>query len=105
GAASQPRIAFRNGQVAIAWVSVNDPNGLFMKEVAIRQFTTLPPSLNIARIGTSVKISWPTNAVGYTLVSSTLLGTGASWNNVGGVVTNSITIANPTGTQYYRLKR
>ena len=100
-----PRVAWRNGQVAIAWRSLNDPNNVLVKEVALRQFSTVPPSLKIERVGTSLKISWPANVVGYTLQSSALLGTGAFWGTVGGVVNNSVTIANPTGTQYYRLKQ
>jgi hypothetical protein len=101
--ADAPRVAWRNGQVAIAWRSLNDPNNVLVKEVALRQFSTVPPSLKIERVGASLKISWPTNVVGYTLQSSALLGSGASWGTVGGVVNNSVTIANPTGTQYYRL--
>ena len=100
-----PRVAWRNGQVAITWISLSDPNNYLVGEVAVRQFSTAPPSLNIEWVGTSLKISWPTSVVGYTLESSALLGTGASWNLVGGVVNNSVTIANPTGTQYYRLKQ
>ena len=50
-------------------------------------------------------IAWPTNVAAYTLESSAVLETGANWSPVSGVVNNSVTIPNPSGTRFYRLKK
>ncbi|HLX72634.1 MAG TPA: choice-of-anchor tandem repeat GloVer-containing protein [Verrucomicrobiae bacterium] len=42
----------------------------------------VPVTLSIARSGTNVILTWPTNASGYTLQSSVQLGAAASWSNV-----------------------
>jgi len=42
----------------------------------------LPPLLNIQNAGGNVIVSYPTNAVGYTLQSSSLFGVGAVWQPV-----------------------
>jgi hypothetical protein len=43
---------------------------------------TFIPSLAISQPGTSMALSWPTNAPGYELQSSLLLGTDANWTTV-----------------------
>jgi hypothetical protein len=101
----RPRVAWRNGILAVAWESKNDPDNIGVNEVALRVFSTVPPSLSISLVGTSVKISWPTDVTGYQLQSTGTLATSAIWNPVGGVVNNSVTISNPTGAQFYRLKK
>ncbi|SPE51744.1 exported hypothetical protein [Verrucomicrobia bacterium] len=80
-----------------------DPTDFYIKSMTISGWT-----LNIQRIGSKVLLSWPTNAPGFTLVSSTNL-VGPVWNpvvplpsvvNGQNVVTNPITDAQ----QYYRLQ-
>jgi hypothetical protein len=66
------------------------------------------PILKIARQGGSVILSWPTSAAGYSLSGSTALGSGASWQSVGGsptVVngTNQVTVPITGNAQFFRL--
>ena len=65
-----------------------------------------PPSvaLSITRSGESITISWPPEAVGYELQSSKTL-PATSWDPVPGVVNNSVTIANPSENEFYRLRK
>lgn len=68
-----------------------------------------PPSLLIARSGTSVVLAWPVAATGYALESTVKLGTNATWQAVSGEPvadngTNKLTLT-PAGTvMFYRLK-
>jgi uncharacterized repeat protein (TIGR03803 family) len=70
----------------------------------------MPPQLTIIPSGANVILTWPTNAVGFTLQSTTNLGASAVWatNSPGPVVVNGQnTVTNPiTGTQkFYRLSQ
>jgi hypothetical protein len=58
------------------------------------------PQLTIIRSGTNVVLTWPTNATGFTLQSTTNL-VSAIWSNISGqfAVTNPITGAQ----KFYRL--
>ena len=61
------------------------------------------PSLQIARTGDNLSISWDTAATGYTLKSKNAL-TDATWTTVG--TQNPTVITGPvTGTKYYRLEK
>jgi len=100
---SVPRVAWRNGDAAVVWISKNDPNNFAVSEIAQRYFITGAPSLSVSQVGNSVKISWPVGLAGFTLQSSSTLGATASWGTVGGVVNNSVTVSNPTGNKFYRL--
>lgn len=71
----------------------------------IRFYVSPTVALSITRNGADVTVSWPADVTGYVLESSELLGAGASWNSVDGVVNNSVTIPNPTGVQFYRLRK
>ena len=62
------------------------------------------PSLSIAATSGAVTISWPADATGYTLESTASI-TSATWTTVTGVANNSYTIANSSGTQFFRLKK
>ncbi len=106
-ASSNPKVAWRNGSVAIAWLTKNYPDPSLQSSwvIADRQFLTGPPSLSIVRSGDNVTISWPAGVTGYSLESSSGLFTGSTWNPVSSVVNNSVTVVNPSGTQYYRLKK
>jgi len=66
-----------------------------------------PPQLTIIASGTNVILTWPTNAAGFTLQSTTNLGSPAVWTTVspGPVVVNGQNaVTNPiSGTQkFYR---
>lgn len=107
-ASDTPRAAWRNGGVAVVWVSRNDPNGVFgVKEMTQRYFLTgtpPAPTLSISHTGNSVTISWPVSVTGFILESKGTLAPGV-WNPVSGVVNNSLTVVNPSVTQFYRLKQ
>ncbi len=69
-----------------------------------------PVSLSITRSGTNVILTWPTSASGYTLQSSPLLASGASWNTVSPapMVVNSLeTVTNGISgpAKFYRLSQ
>jgi hypothetical protein len=66
------------------------------------------PYLSVARLGSSVVVSWP-NTGSYTLQQNNDLQTG-NWTANGNLVstangTNSITINSPTGNLFFRLHR
>ncbi len=102
-----PKVAWRDGKLAVTWVTRNnpDPSLLGYQVIADRFFVTDPPSLSITRTGGNVTISWSSDYTGFDLESSSSLTTGSTWSPVSGVVNNSVTLTNPTGTQFYRLKK
>jgi uncharacterized repeat protein (TIGR03803 family) len=66
------------------------------------------PELSISLAGTNVVLSWPTNAVGFMLETSSTMGSKAAWGTVGSVpvevgnqwvVTNSVS----GGNQFFQL--
>lgn len=57
------------------------------------QFQTVLPALSIKPSAKNAALTWPTNAAGFQLQSSSLLGTNANWKTI----TNSVAIA---GTNY-----
>jgi uncharacterized repeat protein (TIGR03803 family) len=68
------------------------------------------PQLTISGTIGSVVLTWPTNAVGFTLESSTNLGSPASWTAVSAmpiVINGQNTVTNPIsgGQQFYRLSQ
>ena len=71
---------------------------------------TPPPAvyLTASLIGNNVAVSWPTNAVGYTLVSETDL-TSAAWTTNTPIIVqgtnNTFTVPGPIGQQFFRLAR
>lgn len=62
------------------------------------------PTLEFVRSGNSLTLSWPAEAIGFTLESAEAL-PAASWNVVGGVVNNSVTLTLTTGASYFRLRK
>src|SRR5262249_19312434 len=69
-----------------------------------------PPQLTITASGTNVILSWPTNAVGFTLQSTTNFRSSASWvtNSSAPVVVNGQNnVTNPVSgpQQFYRLSQ
>ncbi len=61
----------------------------------------LPPQLNITSAGANIILTWPTNATGFTLESTTNLMPPSAWSVISGqyAVTNPITVAQT----FYRL--
>jgi uncharacterized repeat protein (TIGR03803 family) len=71
---------------------------------------TLPPQLTIIPSGANVVLAWPTNAAGFTLQSTTNLGSLAFWTTnspVPVVVNGQNTVTNPISgaQQFYRLSQ
>lgn len=62
------------------------------------------PTLSIARTGTSVTLSWPAGATGFTLETSAALPS-TTWTAVPGVVNNSVTVPVGDGAAFYRLRQ
>jgi uncharacterized repeat protein (TIGR03803 family) len=70
----------------------------------------MPPQLSIIRSGTNVILTWPTNAVGFTLQSTTNLAPPAAWTGVSPAPvvanTNNSVTNNISGAQkFYRLSQ
>jgi hypothetical protein len=61
------------------------------------------PQLHIARSGSQVTISWDAAYSGFTLQSTTNL-TNPNWTAVPGITTNGMTVANPAGNTFFRLR-
>ena len=61
------------------------------------------PQLHIARSGSQVTIWWDAAYSGFTLQSTTNL-TNPNWTAVPGITTNGMTVANPTGNTFFRLR-
>ena len=89
-----------------ASTGLNDPTNNF----EISSMTISGLTLNIQIAGSNAVLSWPTNAIGFNLASSSNLGTGASWStnfpppvivNGQNVVSNPIT----NTKQFYRLQQ
>jgi uncharacterized repeat protein (TIGR03803 family) len=92
------------------------PNGstVFPGEMQVdyvRVYVWAPtPQLTIIPSGANVVLTWPTNATGFTLESSTSLGSSAAWSAVSptnAVVNGQNTVTNPiTGSQmFFRLSQ
>jgi uncharacterized repeat protein (TIGR03803 family) len=89
-----------------AWVGGSSGNGT----VFSLSLPTPPPQLTIIPSGANVILTWPTNAAGFTLQSTTNLGSSAVWttNSPGPVVVNGQnTVTNPISgaQQFYRLSQ
>ncbi len=76
----------------------------------IFSLSLLPPQLTIIPFGTNVILTWPTNAIGFTLQSTTNLVSPAIWTNVSPgpvVVDRQNTVTNPilSTRHFYRLSQ
>jgi hypothetical protein len=71
--------------------------------VTLQQTGSAPPQLHIAHSGSQVAIWWDPAVAGYALQSRTNLAS-PNWTPVPGVTTNGMTITNPAGNTFYRLK-
>jgi len=104
-AAQRPRVAWRNGSAVVVWESTSYAPLLGTKVIGQRSFLTGPPSLTITHSGNNVIVSWPAGVTGYALESATSVTTGSTWSPVSGVVNNTLTLVNPPGVKFYRLKK
>ena len=92
------------------------PNGstVFPGEMQVdyvRVYVRAPtPQLTITPLGANVVLTWPTNATGFNLQSTTNLGSSAAWNTNSPapvVVNGQNTVTNPISDmqQFYRLSQ
>lgn len=68
------------------------------------------PSITVGLVGGNVELSWPANATGYVLETSSALGATASWTAVATTPTEAsgvkkVTLTPASGTAFFRLKR
>ncbi|MBI3416851.1 MAG: LamG domain-containing protein [Verrucomicrobia bacterium] len=71
---------------------------------------TPPPSLAVSLAGGTVTLPWPANATGFGLESTPALGAAVNWTSVTATPASDngnlkLTISNPQGTLFYRLKK
>jgi hypothetical protein len=71
--------------------------------VTLQQTGAAPPQLHIAHSGAQVTIWWDAAISGFTLQSTTNLAN-PDWTAVPGVTTNGITLTNPSGNTFFRLR-
>jgi hypothetical protein len=101
--------------LSMTWVSTNvgnthQPaiNGIQLVKVGT---VTARPTLSAARAGSTLTISWTAAAAGFTLESSSSVGTGASWTPVTGTANpiagaGTATVNTSTGVRtFYRLRK
>lgn len=97
------------GGYTLNWAGLLDDVRVYGRAITPLEIRALsyqghPPTLTIAPAGGKVAISWPLEAVGYELQSSSTL-VGGSWSTASGVTTNSVTLTPSGSAQYYRLHR
>jgi hypothetical protein len=63
-----------------------------------------PPTISFALVGSSLTLSWPADATGYTLTSAPAL-PASSWTPVQGVTGNSVTLNTTEPGHYFRLQQ
>jgi hypothetical protein len=78
--------------------------------VQLAKASALPPSLILAKQGSTLTISWGADSAGFVLESSATIGTSASWSPVTGVpnpitAAGSTTITPAAGSQFFRLRK
>ena len=107
----QHQVRSRNGfvcrRVHSGWQGGNPQT--FVSSFSVSTASQAPsPSLTVARDGSSVVISWPASAAGFTLQSTSSLGA-PDWKAVSDTPVqdgqNLKVTVTPTGTSFYRLKQ
>jgi len=79
-------------------------------EIATLYAIAQPPSLNLSLVGTNVILSWPTNAIGFSLQTNGVLSTAINWNILAApyyVSGTNYIVTNAIGTQpmFFRLAK
>jgi hypothetical protein len=97
-------VQIRAGRLSNAEIeSMGGPSAEGLPVVLSVAAPTPPPAITITKSGTSVTLSWPVGATGFTLETSASL-VNPSWNPVSGVTGNSVTL-NATGAAFFRLRK
>ena len=73
-----------------------------MDMTLIAYFWPAPPTLSVRKAGTSLTLTWPAEATGYSLESSGNI-VGGLWTAVPNVTTNSVTLPISNTNQFFRL--
>jgi hypothetical protein len=103
-----------NGSLGTNFVQTGTVNAgdhlSFQFNVNSTSISSLAPQLTITRSGATITLTWPTNAAGFTLQSTTNLVATAVWTNVSPasvvVNTNNVVTNTISGTQkFYRLSQ
>jgi hypothetical protein len=86
-----------------------DSDGLQVFDLALSN-TQDPPGLGVLPSGSSLRITWPTNATGFILQSATSLANGADWQDSGLTSTvvgdqNVVTVGATNATGFFRLRK
>ena len=92
-----------DASVKLAGGSYGLESGFWSSVVAIQ----IPgaPLLSVLRIGSTVFISWPSDAAGYVLEWTGNLHPPANWVPVAGVANNALTTPAAPGTSFFRLRK
>jgi hypothetical protein len=98
---NQAKVRFRFAHAGTdSWYFGIDDFGLY----SIGSGGTADVKLQATRSGNNLVISWPAEATGYTLESSSTL-PGSTWTAVAGVTGNSVTVPITGSAQFYRLRK
>jgi len=92
------------------------PNGVKLWDAALswavgRTLVVAParPTLSFSKTGDQLTLSWPVSAGNFTLKTSSVLGTGASWSSAGTPTVvgsnNQVTVPTTAPAAYYRLEQ
>jgi hypothetical protein len=102
-----------NAQAFVGPDQWNPGNGVdsYSRDIRLVEQAAVPiiPRLSIGQTGDQVEIRWPVASVGFTLVTSSRVGTGASWTAVATApvidgAMYKVTLS-PAGTSFYRLSQ
>lgn len=98
---NRPAVRFRFAHAGTdSWYFGLDNFGLYTIPPALPE----RPRLSITRTGNTVTLSWPADASGFVLETTSDLAT-ANWTPVGGVSGNSIALTTSDAVRFFRLRR
>ncbi|MCL4178544.1 MAG: hypothetical protein KJ072_12485 [Verrucomicrobia bacterium] len=98
-------VQIRAGRLSNAEIeSLGGPSADGIPVVLTVQPPPTPPTISFALVGSSLTLSWPADATGYTLTSAPAL-PASSWTPVPGVTGNSVTLNTTEPGQYFRLQQ
>lgn len=97
---NQSKVRFRFAHAGTdSWYFGMDDFGLYSLGSSVQL-----PGLTIQRLGNDVIISWPADALGFTLDSRSTLSP-PSWTPVGPGTNNSVILPNTAGNRFFRLRK
>jgi ELWxxDGT repeat protein len=108
GSSNPSQFVYANG--ALYFSADDGVHGVQLWQYTAETFATEQPVLDIARVGNNVVLSWPADATGYTLETTTNLSLPLSWVGFSGtqtIVGNRYTVTDKVagGSRFYRLKK